>query len=166
MPINAHFIQAAKLLTPGASYHADIVLPDIRDLADIAQRVSIDDQNCVVVSSAGPGGKKFGVAAYAPAATTGSEGAAVRPSAIDNAVITALLVDEAVQEFGADRVAAAAARGKNVLDRNPAPAIGRVLGALLGADVRVHVLVNGPTGRLRLRPDGSMAIAIGLLAPR
>lgn len=56
MPINAHFIQAAKPLAPGASYHADLVLPHIRDLAGIAQRVTVDSPGAVSISCEGQDG--------------------------------------------------------------------------------------------------------------
>lgn len=162
MPINAHFIQAAKLLAPGASYHADLVLPHIRDLAGIAQRVTINSLGDAFVSCEGEDARgdtlKFLALAHVPAPSSPEHERPSPPSAIDSAVIVALLLDEVVAEFGLERTVAAAWACR---DRGELPVSVDALLADLLADLQgVKIALRTPGARLRLQADGSMAIGL------
>lgn len=163
MPINAHSIQAAKLLTPGASYHADLVLPHVLDLADICQRVTVNSLGEAFISCEGQDVRgdtlKFLALAHISAPVSpGPERSAPQPSAIDSAVVVALLLDEVVVEFGVERTVAAAWACR---ERGELPvSVGALLTDLL-AEVRdVKIALRTPGARLRLRRDGSMVIGL------
>lgn len=162
MPINAHFIQAAKLLAPGASYHADLVLPHIRDLADICQRVVISISGEVLVSCEGQDVRgdtlKFLTLARISTPAPPWPERSVPPSAIDSAAITSLLLDEVVAEFGLERTAASA---RAYPEQAELPvSVGWLLTDLLAQARGVDVSLRTPGARLRLRHDGSMAIGL------
>lgn len=162
MPINAHFIQAAKLLAPGASYHADLVLPHIRDLAGIAQRVTVSSPGDAFISCEGQDDRgdtlKFLTLAHVSAPSSPEHERPSPPSVIDSAVVVALLLDEVVAEFGLERTVAAAWACR---DRGELPvSVGALLTDLL-AEVRdVKITLRTPDARLRLRADGSMTIGL------
>lgn len=161
MPTNAHFIQAAKLLTPGASYSADLVLPHIRDLAGIAQRVTVSNFGEVSISYEGQDVRgdtlNFPALAYIYApASPGHDRSA--PSEIDSAVAVALLLDEVVAEFGLERTAAAAWAYR---EQNELPvSVAALLTDLLGEGRGVNISLPAPGARLRMRRDGSMVIGL------
>lgn len=162
MPINAHFIQAAKLLTPGASYSADLVLPHVRDLAGVAQRITVSSLGEVFVSCEGPDilGDilRFLTLAHVSApAPSGPEHYAPL-SAIDSAVVVALLLDEVVAEFGLERTVAAAWACREHGERPVS--VGALLADLLADLQDVKITLATPDARLRLRADGSMAIGL------
>lgn len=162
MPINAHFIQAAKLLTPGASYSANLVLPHIHDLADICRRTTVKNLGEAFVSCSGNDTRgdtlEVLTAAHIPDPASPGPERSTPPSAIDSAVVTSLLLDEVVAEFGMERTAAAAWAYQ---ERVGLPAsVGALLTDLL-AEVRdVKITLLTPGARLRLRADGSMTIGL------
>ena len=162
MPTNAHFVQAAKLLAPGASYHADLVLPHICDLAGIAQRVTISSPGDAFISCEGQDARgdtlKFLALAHVSAPSApGSERSAL-PSVIDSAAVVALLLDEVVAEFGLERTVAAA---WDCRERGELPvSVGALLADLLTEGRDVKIALRTPGSRLRLRADGSMAIGL------
>lgn len=162
MPANAHFIQAAKLLAPGASYHADLVLPHICDLAGIAQRVTVSSPGEAFISCEGQDarGDTLKFLALARVSTPVSPGPyrSAMPSVIDSAVVVALLLDEVVAEFGLERTVAAAWACR---DRGELPVSVDALLADLLADLQgVKIALRTPDARLRLRADGSMTIGL------
>lgn len=162
MPINAHFIQAAKLLNPGASHQATLVLPHIHQIADICRRVTVNSLGDAFVSCEGEDARgdtlKFLALAHVPAPSSPERERPSPPSVIDSAVIVALLLDEVVAEFGLERTVAAAraCRGRGELPVS----VGALLTDLL-AEVRdVKIALRTPGARLRLQADGSMAIGL------
>lgn len=162
MPINAHFIQAAKLLTPGASYHANVILPHVHDLADICRRTAVNDLGEAFVCCSGNDsrGDALGllVPAHVPAPSPPEPERPTPPSAIDSAAVVALLLDEVVAEFGMERTVAAAWAYK---ERVGQPAsLGSILADLLSEVRDVKIALSTPGARLRLRADGSMAIGL------
>ena len=162
MPANAHFIQAIKLLTPGASYHADLVLPHVHDLAGICQRVTINSLGDAFVSCEGEDARgdtlKFLALAHVPAPSSPERERPSPPSVIDSAVIVALLLDEVVAEFGLERTVAAAWAYK---ERVGLPAsVGSILADILSEVRDVKITLSTPGARLRLQADGSMTIGL------
>lgn len=162
MPINAHFIQAAKLLAPGASYSADLVLPHIRDLSGICQRIAVNSFGDVFISCEGPDSlgdilRFLALAHVSAPAAPGPEHHAP-PSAIDSAAVVALLLDEVVAEFGLERTVAAAWACR---EQGELPvSVGALLADLLADLQGVKITLATPGARLRLRADGSMAIGL------
>ena len=162
MPINAHFIQAAKLLAPGASYHADLDLPHICDLAGIAQRVTVSSPGEAFISCEGQDARgdtlKFLALAHVSAPSAPGPYRYALPSVIDSAVVVALLLDEIVAEFGLERTVATAWACR---DRGELPvSVDALLADLLAQARDVKVALRAPNARLRLRADGSMTIGL------
>lgn len=162
MPINAHFIQAAKLLTPGASYSANLILPHVRDLAEIAQRVAVKNHGEAFVCCSGKDsrGDALGlqIIARTLAPSSPEPDRSAPPSAIDSVVVASLLLDEVVAEFGLERTVAAAWAHQSRFGL-PA-AVGSILADLLSGVRGVKITLSTPDARLRLRADGSMAIGL------
>ena len=162
MPINAHFIQAAELLAPGASYSANLVLPHIRDLAGIAQRIAVNCLGEAFIPCEGQDVRgdtlKFLALARVPAPSAPEHERSAPLPAIDSAVIVALLLDEVVAEFGLERTVAAAWACR---ERGELPvSVGTLLTDLLAEVRNLNVTLLRPDARLCLRPDGSMAIGL------
>lgn len=162
MPINAHFIQAAKLLTPGASYQANLVLPHVHEIADICRRVTVSGLGDAFVTWEGRDARgdtlKFSTQARIPAPSSpDSERPSPAPSVIDSAVVVALLVDEVVAEFGPESTAAAAWACQ---ERGELARVGALLPVLVAEARDVKIALRTPDARFRLRADGSMAIGL------
>jgi len=162
MPINSHFIQAAKLLTPGASYSANLILPHIHDLADICRRTTANNLGEALVCCSGNDsrGDALGllVTAHVPAPLPPEPDRPTPPSAIDSAVVVALILDEVVAEFGLERTVAAAWAYQS---RVGLPAsVGSILADILSEVRDVKITLSTPGARLRLRADGSMVIGL------
>lgn len=148
MPINAHFIQAAKLLTPGACYSANLILPHVHDLAAITRGLEqIVPWKVLRVRTSGQSGGDIlnvSVECAFPAVATQPKAAA-----IDAAIATAPLaarkaVFDAFRAAGGDDFAVAS------------PTIGDILSELLGfRPLQLQLEPVGGFAGLRLRADGS-----------
>lgn len=162
MPINAHFIQAAKLLTPGASHQANLVLPHIHGIADICRRVTAGSLGDACVSCEGQDARgdtlRFLALARVPAPSSPGSERSAPLSVIDSAVVVALLLDEVVAEFGLENTVAAAWACR---DRGERPvSVGALLADLLAGVRDVKITLRTPDARLRLWADGSMTIGL------
>lgn len=162
MSTNAHFIHAVKLLTPGASYSADLVLPRISDLAQILHRVDVNPVGEVFVRCGGSDscGEHVEFPAIVSVEAPAPTGVGPHPpvSAVDGAAIIALLMDEAVAEFGVEPVVAAA--WETAGRRMAVADAGLILSTLTGSTRTIDIRLKTPTERLRMRSDGSMAISL------